>query len=88
MLVAGDHRFEREPPQLADPVGKAGRDVDGERHVRFFQDRIGELQRVAVAVVEGDADETPREIALDQAAVHLVEADEIDADAAQLDDAF
>ena len=79
-----DHRFEREPPQFAEPVGKARRHIDGERHARLFEDRIGPLQSVAIAVVEGEADEAAGKIALGQAAVHLVEADQIDAGAAQI----
>ena len=39
--------------------GKLGRDIDRERHLVFLQDRIGEFQLVAIAVVEGDADEAP-----------------------------
>ena len=62
-LVLGDHRFEREPPQFAEPVGKAGRDVERERHLVFLQQRIGPLQQIAIAVVEGEADEAALEIA-------------------------
>ena len=52
-----DHRFEREPPQFAEAVGKARRHIKRERHLGLLQDRIGPLQRIAIAVVEGDADE-------------------------------
>ena len=55
--------------------GKLDRHIDRERRSGFFEDRIGVLQRVAIAVVEGQADEAPGEIALAHAAVHLVEAD-------------
>ena len=48
------------------------------------QDRIGPLQRVAITVVDRDCDEAARKIALDQPAMHLVEADEIDIAAAQV----
>ena len=82
-LVLGDHRLEREPPQLAEPVGKAGRHIDRERHLRGFEDRISVLQDVAIAVVEGEADEAAAKIARGQAAVHLVERDHVDARAAQ-----
>src|SRR6266478_1233383 len=43
------------------------------------QNRIGETQRVAIAVVEGEAGEAPREIARAEPAMHLVERDELDA---------
>jgi hypothetical protein len=82
-IVVRDNRFEREPPQHAEPVGKTRRHIDGERHTRLFEDRIGVLLDVAIAVVEGEADEAPLEIALRHAAVHLVEADEVDVGAAQ-----
>ncbi len=61
------------------PVGKAGRKIERERRVVFLQDRHRVLQIVAIAVVEGEADEAAAEIALDQPPVHLVERDEIDA---------
>src|SRR6266446_5640862 len=83
-LVAGDDRFEREPPQFAEPVGEARRDVDGERHLVALEDGIGPLQGVAVAVVNGDADEAPLKVALDEATMHLVEADEIEPCLAQI----
>ena len=83
LVVLRDHRFQRQPPQLAEPVGEARGDVDRERHAGRLEDRIGESQRVAVAVVEREADEAPGEIAFRQAAVHFVEADEVEAGAAQ-----
>ena len=52
----------------------------------LLEDRIGPLQRVAIAVVDGQADEAPAEVAFGQAAVHLVEADEVEARAAQVAD--
>ena len=84
VIVARDHRFERQPPQFADPIRKTRRHIDGERHLGFFEDGICPLQHVAVTVIEGQADETPRKIALDQPTVHLVEADQIEARAAQI----
>ena len=41
------------------------------------------LKRVAITVVEGDADEAAAEIALGHAAVHLVEADGVNVRSAQ-----
>ena len=40
-IVVRDHRFERQPPQFAEPIRKAGRDIDRERHPRLFEHRIG-----------------------------------------------
>src|SRR5258708_8208405 len=51
-----------------------------------LEDRIAPLQRVAVAVIDGHADEPPLEIRLDQAAMHLVKADEVELPASQLPD--
>ena len=88
LVVLRDHRFQRQPPEFAEPVGEARGDVDRERHAGRLEDRIGESQRVAVAVVERETDEAPGEIAFRHAAVHFVEADEVEAGAAQqLDDA-
>ena len=49
----------------------------------FPQQRIGPLIDVLVAVVEGDADEAALEILADEAPVHLVERDDVDAGARQ-----
>src|SRR5712692_5366910 len=51
-----------------------------------LQDRIGPLQGVAVAVVDSEADETPSEIPFRQAAMHLVEADKVEARTPQVPD--
>ena len=71
-----DHHFQRDPPQFPDPVREAGRDVHRERHFVFSQQRNGELHDVAIAVIEGHADETPLEAAAHHALMHLVERDE------------
>ena len=63
-VVVGDHRLQGEPPQLAAAIGKAGRDVDGERRLVRLEDRIGPHLVVAIAVVEGDAGEAAAEIAV------------------------
>src|SRR6266566_5113416 len=78
-LLAGDDGFQRQPPQLAQPVRETRRNVDRERYSMPPQNRIGETQRVAIAVVEGEAGEAPREIARAEPAMHLVERDELDA---------
>jgi hypothetical protein len=71
---------------IPQPIGKARGHIDGERRARRLEDRIGDLKRVAIAVVEGKANKTPTKIALDQAPVHLVEADDIEPGAAQVGD--
>ena len=48
-----------------------------------LQDRQGEVAVVAVAVVEGERDEALAEIALDEAAMDLVERDDLDLGLAQ-----
>ena len=57
---------------------KRGRNINAERHRKTRQDRIRPLLVVAVAVIEGDADEPPRKIALDHAPVHFVQRDDVD----------
>ena len=84
--VLRDRGFQREPPQFAGAVGKAGRNVDRERHVVFLQDRKRVAQIVAIAVVEREADEAAAEILLLEPAVHFVERDDIDVRAAQAAD--
>ena len=76
-IVARDHRFKRKPPQFAQTIRKAGGHVNGKRHSRFLKNGVGPLQRVTITIVENKADETPREISVDHAAVHLVEANQI-----------
>src|SRR5262249_22115095 len=83
-FIASNDRFEHQPPQLSDPIWKAGRDINGEGCLMAPQDRVGPLQGIAIAVVDGDADKTASKVALDQAAMHLVKADEIELAAAQL----
>jgi hypothetical protein len=72
-FVLRDHRFEREPPQFAHPIGEARRHKNGERHLVFLEDRIGEFQVVAIAVVEGNGDEATGEIAIAQPPMDFVE---------------
>src|SRR5262245_61384798 len=55
--VAGDDRLEHQPPKLAEPIGKACRDVYGERNLMLLEDGISPIERVAVSVIDGDADE-------------------------------
>ena len=83
-VVARDHLFERDPPKLTEPIRKAGRHVDGKRHLRRLEDRIGKFLVVAVAVVERDAREAAAKIPFEHAAIHLVERDEVDPRAAQM----
>jgi hypothetical protein len=78
LVVAGDRELEREPPQPAGALRKAGRDEDGERRRVALEDRIRPDLVVAIAVVERDAGEAAGEIALDQPAMHLVERDDLD----------
>src|SRR6202008_1866718 len=51
-----------------------------------LEDGIGEFKRVAIAVVDGDADEAAPEIAFGQAAMHLVEPDNIESRVLELPD--
>src|SRR5271166_2314552 len=82
-FVAGNDGLERQPPELAEPIGKAGWDVDRKRHLMLLEDRIGPVQRIPVAIVYGDAYETPTQISSGKTTVHFVEADEIEPRAAQ-----
>ena len=65
------------------PIRKAGRHIERERRAVPAQDRQRVLQIVAIAVVEGEADEAAAEIALGHSPVHLVERDDVDVGAPQ-----
>src|SRR4029077_17454782 len=82
-IVAGDHRFKRQPPQFTEAIRKTGGYVDRKWHACVFKNGIGEAQRVAICVVESEADKSFREVTIDHAAVHLVEADELQSRAPQ-----
>src|SRR5271166_5304221 len=61
-FVAGNDGLERQPPELAEPIGKAGWDVDRKWHLMRLEDRISPMQRIPVPVIYGDTDETPKQI--------------------------
>src|SRR6516162_11959150 len=73
-LVARNDCLERQPPELTEPVGKAGRNVYRERHLVVLEDWIGPLQRVPIAVIYGDADEASSRRPVREATMHFVEA--------------
>ena len=64
----GDHHLQRDPPQPAGAFGEIAGDIDGEGRVKFAHHRQREIAVVAIAVVEGEAGEAPREIAFGSAA--------------------
>ena len=76
--------LERDPPQPAGAFGEIARDIDGEGRVKFTHHRQGEIAVVAIAVVEGEAGEAPREIALGESLMHLVHGDDIDIEGAKM----
>ena len=67
-LRLGDHRLQRDPPQPAGPLGEIAGDIDRQRCVKLAHHRQREVAVVAVAVVEGEAGEAARKIALASAA--------------------
>src|SRR5262245_61090783 len=91
MIFAVDHQsdvgvlrndcFERKPPQFADTIGKAGRNVDRKRSIMPLEDRISIRQRVAISVINCYADKPPPKIPLCQALMHFVKADDFNAGA-------
>ena len=83
---ARDRRLKGQPPQFAGAVGKAGRDVDRERRLVFPQDRHCVTGVVAIAVVEREAYEAAAEILFLEAAMRLVERNNVDVRAAQFAD--
>ena len=81
-----DDLLERQPPQIAAPVRIVGGHVDGEGQVVALEDRVGVFEVVAVAVIEGEADEGLAVVALGQAEMRLVERDDLEAGGAHLGD--
>src|SRR2546421_12138142 len=75
----GDRPFERDPPQLARTLREVAGDVDGERCVKFPHYGKREIASVSIAIVKCEAGEAPREIALDQPLMHLVDGDQVNA---------
>ena len=49
----------------------------------LLEDRVGKAQRVSIPIVDGDAYEPPAKISLREAAMHLIEANEIEPPAAE-----
>ena len=80
----GDHPLQRDPPQPAGAFGEIAGDIDGEGCVEFAHHRQREVAVVAIAVVEGEAGEAPREIALRQPLMRLVHGDDVDVERAQM----
>ena len=72
----GDHPLQRDPPQPARAFGEFAGDIDRERRVEFAHHRQREIAIVAIAVVEGEAGEAPREIALGQPPLRFVQGDD------------
>ena len=60
------------------PSAKSLVDVDGHGGVKLPHHRQREIPVVAIAVVEREAGEAPRKIAIDQPLMHLVHGDDVD----------
>ncbi len=69
---------ERDPPQPAGAFGEIAGDVDGEGRVKFAHHRQCEIAVVAIAVIEGETGEAPREIAFGKPLMDLVHSDDVD----------
>ncbi len=74
-----DHHLQRDPPQPAGALGEIAGDIDGQGCVKFSHHRQREIPVVAIAVVEGEAGERPREVALHHSLVQRVDGDDVDA---------
>ena len=74
----GDDPLQRRPPQPSGALGEIAGDVDGKGCVKFPHHRQREIPVVAIAVVEGEAGEAPRKVAIDQPPMHLVHGDNVD----------
>ena len=77
-------RLQRDPPQPPGAFGEIAGDIDGERRVKFAHHRQREIAVVAIAVVEGETGETPREIAFGKPLMHFVHGDDVDVERAQM----
>src|SRR5215210_3911566 len=84
-IITRDHRLQREPPKLAGALRKTGWYINGEWDFMPLQNRIGVLQRVLIAVVESNSDKAAGEVAFNQAAVHLVQRNDIHSREAESD---
>ena len=77
-LEAPDRLFELEPPEARRAFDEPGRAIDGERRVAALEHGKRRLQRIAVAVVEGQRREG-RAFAVDEPAAGFVERHEFEA---------
>ncbi len=77
---AGDRPLQRHPPQPAGAFGEIAGDIDGEWGVELAQDGQRVVAVVAIAVVEREAGEAPREVAVGQPPMHFVDGNDVDAD--------
>ena len=80
----GNHHFQRHPPQPADAFGEIAGDIHGKGRIELPHHRQRKIPVIAIAVVESEAGEAARKIADDQPPMHLVDADDVDAAAAQV----
>ncbi len=77
-------RLQRNPPQPPGACGEIAGDVNGERRVKFPHHGKRVIAVVAVAVVEGETGEAPREIAFGKPLMHFVHGDDVDVERAQM----
>jgi hypothetical protein len=80
----GDRPLQRDPPQPSGAFGEIARHIDGERRAKFAHHRQGVIAVVAIAVIEGEAGEAPREIARLEPLMHLVHGDDVDVERAKV----
>jgi hypothetical protein len=78
-IVSRNDCLKRDPPQFTQLIGKTGRDEHRKRQFVFSKQRVGPSQEIFVAIVEGEADETPREITFDIAPMHFVQRHHVNA---------
>lgn len=78
-----DRLFQDTPPQTPAPIRKACRNKDCKWRLMLFEDRIGVVEIVAIAVVERETREPLAEITVVQPSMHFIERDDRDAAAAQ-----
>lgn len=83
-LGAGDGALQRLPPQPAGAFGEIAGDIDRERRVVFAHHGECVVAVVAIAVVEGEAGEAAREVALNHPAMRFIHRYDIDVERADM----
>jgi hypothetical protein len=79
-----EHHLKRDPPQPAASFSKIARNIKRQRCVELAHHGQRKIPVIAIAVIEAEAGETAREIAIGQPPMHLIHGDDVDAARSQV----